>query len=332
MREKIEIGIFVLVCLLVGWYYTFVENLYIIDIKLFLEKTPVYFLPTLILSILGIYLAFRNYWRKSGVDVAANYQITSDYSSNDSYISSIILANRKDKPLIIKNFYIRIAENIFIKLNSSDDEYITLKPYESLLHKFPPQLGYLCNGHPVINLMDTLHDEKVKRRIVLDTIDGIVTCSALKFSNVMLQALTNYSTAYIEGINGKFIGKDEWPIGNNVLYFIELTTKDDMDASFTISPDPNKIYFEGQLSFDADLLWSDKGKDHVRDVIQHALDQGTFSWKSFEIHSQLKKLERLKQYSKYDKLKIIDLSNVCNHDGFFKYHVLGKLRSFLKDR
>ena len=112
MREKVEIGIFILVCLIIGWYYTFVESIYIIDLKIFLEKTPVYFLPTLILSVLGIYIAFRNYWRKSGVDVAAAYATAGDYSSNDSYISRVILVNKKDKPLIINNFYIKISENI----------------------------------------------------------------------------------------------------------------------------------------------------------------------------------------------------------------------------
>lgn len=237
MREKVEIGIFILVCLIIGWYYTFVESIYIIDLKIFLEKTPVYFLPTLILSVLGIYIAFRNYWRKSGVDVAAAYATAGDYSSNDSYISRVILVNKKDKPLIINNFYIKISENIFIKLNNNDDGYITLKPYESTVHKFPPRLGYFCNMRPVVGLIDVLYDKKIKKRIVLDTVDGIVICSQLKFSNVILQALNNHSTARIVGHDGKFIGKWEWPVGNNVLYFIELITHDGMESFFTIYPD-----------------------------------------------------------------------------------------------
>ena len=95
------------------------------------------------MSVLGIYIAFRNYWRKSGVDVAAAYATAGDYSSNDSYISRVILVNKKDKPLIINNFYIKISENIFIKLNNNDDGYITLKPYESTVHKFPPRQVFL---------------------------------------------------------------------------------------------------------------------------------------------------------------------------------------------
>ncbi|MND55557.1 hypothetical protein D3C80_466450 [compost metagenome] len=332
MREKIEIGIFVLVCLLVGWYYTFIETIYIYDFKLFLERTPVYFLPTLILSILGIYIAFRNYWRKSGVDVAAAYGMTGDYSSSSSYISSVILVNKKDKPLIINNFYIKISKNIFIKLNNDDDEYITLKPYESTIHKFPPRLGYFCNMSPVVGLIDVLHDKKIKKRIVLDTVDGIVICSQLKFSNVILQALNNHSTARIVGHGGKFIGKLEWPVGNNVLYFIELTTHDGIESFFTISPDKTKIYFDGLLSFDHDLLWTDKGRDHVKHVIQSALDNRKFSWISFEVHSQINELERFNEYNKMDKSGHLDLSDGRYHFGFFKYYVLGKILSYFKSR
>jgi hypothetical protein len=332
MREKIEIGIFILLCLIVGWYYTFINIVYIVDFKSFLEKTPVYFLPTLILSILGIYIAFKNYWRKSGVDVAANYATASNDSSNDFYISKVILVNKKDKPLIINNFYIKISENIFIKLNNDNSEYITLKPYESTVHEFPPRLGYFCNMRPVVGLIDVLDDKKIKKRIVLDTVDGIVICSQLKFSNVILQALNNYSTAHIIGHGGKFIGKAQWPVGNNVLYFIELKTHDGIESFFTIYPDKTKVYFDGLLSFDYELLWTDKGKEHVINVIQSALDKGKFSWVSFEVHSQLKELERFNKYAKMDESNFIDLSNKRYHLGIFKYQVLGRIFSFLKKR
>lgn len=335
MREKIEIGIFILVCFIVGWYYTFIESVYIIDFKLFLQKTPVYFLPTLILSILGIYIAFRNYWRKSGVDVAANFQMSRDSSNNDYYITSIILVNKKDKPLIIKNFYIKISENIFIKLNNenfNEGEYITLKPYECVVHSFPPRLGYFANMHPVVGLIDVLHDRKIKKRIVLDTIEGIVVCSQLKFSNVIKQALTNYYTAHIVGQGGKFIGQKKWPVGNNVLYFIELKTHDGLDSFFSISPYKDEVYFDGLLSFDHDVLWTSHGKDHVKNVIQAALNSGKFSWVSFEVHSQLKELEWINKYYKIDASKKIDLSDDSYHFGFFKYHILGRVFSFFKDR
>ena len=89
---------------------------------------------------------------------------------------------------------------------------------------------YFCNMRPVVGLIDVLYDKKIKKRIVLDTVDGIVICSQLKFSNVILQALNNHSTARIVGHDGKFIGKWEWPVGNNVLYFIELITHDGMES------------------------------------------------------------------------------------------------------
>jgi len=327
MGEKFEIGLFITFFLGIFIYFTLIDPIYYIDLKGFLKETPVFFVPTLVVSLLALYFASKNYLRKSGVSVAATYGTQGNFSSKDSYISSVILVNRKDKPLIIRNFYLKISENLFIKLNSDSgiDDYITLKPYESLVHKLPPRLGYFCNMRKVIGINDILNNDKIKKQVVLDTIDGIVHCKSLKFKNVMLQALTNHYTAYIVGHGGKFI--NERPVGDNVLYFIELVTHNDLNSFLTIAPDKKENYLDGKLNFDHEILWSDAGKSHVEEVLKEAITQGVINWKSFTVHSQL---HDVNHYKKYDTDRTIDLRDLKYHGGIFQYHLLGNLRSYLK--
>lgn len=326
MKERLEIGVFTILFLGVSIYFIWIDPVYYIDLKGFLVSTPVFFIPTLVVSLLALYFASKNYLRKSGVDVAATFGTQSNFSSKDLYISSVILVNKKDRPLIISNFYLKISENLFIKLNSeSDDNFITLKPYESLVHKLPPRLGYFCNMRKVIGLDEVLYNDKIKKQIVLDTIDGIVHCSELRFKNVLLQALTNYSTGYIVGHGGKFI--NDHPVGDNVLYFIELVTHNNFDSFFYISPNKEESYLNGKINFDYEKLWSEQGKEHVEEVLNQAIADGTINWKHFIVHSQR---EEINHYRTYETSKIIDLSNAEFHSGVIKYHLIGNLISYLK--
>lgn len=327
MNEKFEIGLFVAFFLIISIYFTIIDPIYYIDLKEFLKETPVFFVPTLVVSLLALYFASKNYLRKSGVCVAATYGTASNFSSKDSYISSVILVNKKDRPLIIRNFYLKIAENLFIKLNSDSEteDYVTLKPYESLIHKLPPRLGYFCNMRKVIGMNEILHNSKVKTRIVLDTTEGIVNCKNLRFKNVMLQALTNHYTGYIVGHGGKFI--NDRPIGNDVLYFIDLVTHNDLNSFLTISPDKKESYLDGKLKFDHEILWSDSGKAHVEEVLNEAMVTGMVNWKSFTVHSQLHEFNHYKQY---ETDRTLDLRDLKYHGGIFQYHFLGNLRSYLR--
>lgn len=329
MDEKLEIGLFITFFLGISIYFTFVDPIYYIDLKDFLKKVPEFFMPTLVVSLLALYFASKNYLRKSGVNVAATYGQQSNFSSKDSYISSVILVNKKDKPLIIKNFYLKISENLFISLSSDswEDEYITLKPYESLVHKLPPKLGYFCNMRKVIGINEILNNKKIKKQIVLDTIDGIVYCKPLKINTVMLKSLTNFYTGLIVGNGGKFINKR--PVGNNVLYFIELVTHNDLDSFIVINPDKKESYLDGKLSFDHEILWSDKGKIHVEEVLNMAIATGVINWKSFVVHSQLHEFNHYKQY---ETDRTIDLRDLKYHGGLFQYHFLGSLRSYFKKK
>ncbi|HFF4910884.1 TPA: hypothetical protein ACGDLV_003496, partial [Acinetobacter baumannii] len=58
-------------------YFTSIEPIYYINLKDFLKLTPEYFLPTLLISLLALYVTARNYLRKSGNSIAATFTFRS---------------------------------------------------------------------------------------------------------------------------------------------------------------------------------------------------------------------------------------------------------------
>ncbi|MFJ1298250.1 hypothetical protein ACIKP8_19610, partial [Acinetobacter baumannii] len=112
-----------------------------------------------------------------GNSIAATFTLRSDFSSTERYISSIILVNKKDKPVIINKIFIRVGHNIYIQLIDGYDETFVLKPYETLNQKLEPHFVYMAGVKRIVNLPDIINNKKIKKKIVLDTTEGIVVCS-----------------------------------------------------------------------------------------------------------------------------------------------------------
>ncbi|BFM58351.1 hypothetical protein JUNP403_2737 [Acinetobacter baumannii] len=64
--------------------------------------------------------------------------------------------------------------------------------------------------------------------------------------------MSHYSTGLIIRHKGQFI--NGIPVGNNVLYFIEIITKNGENSFITISKNPESSLLEGKLKFDTEQL------------------------------------------------------------------------------
>jgi len=64
MGEKFEIGLFITFFLGISIYFTLIDPIYYVDLKAFLNQTPVFFVPTLVVSLLALYFA-KNIFYKS---------------------------------------------------------------------------------------------------------------------------------------------------------------------------------------------------------------------------------------------------------------------------
>ncbi|MCF4746849.1 hypothetical protein L1Y56_12795, partial [Acinetobacter baumannii] len=304
-------------------YFTSIEPIYYINLKDFLKLTPEYFLPTLLISLLALYVTARNYLRKSGNSIAATFTLRSDFSSTERYISSIILVNKKDKPVIINKIFIRVGHNIYIQLIDGYDETFVLKPYETLNQKLEPHFVYMAGVKRIVNLPDIINNKKIKKKIVLDTTEGIVVCSNLRYKKIINKVLSHYSTGLIIRHKGQFI--NGIPVGNNVLYFIEIITKNGENSFITISKNPESSLLEGKLKFDTEQLKMENGTLHIKNVIEKALEDGVIDWQNFKIHSQL---ETFEHYEEYEEIDLTDQKMIS----WFDYHIKARIYTYLKNR
>ncbi|KEC82345.1 MULTISPECIES: hypothetical protein [unclassified Acinetobacter] len=327
MNDKIFLFLFFFLTFILAVYFIYVDPIYYINLKGFLRITPEYFLPTLLISILALYVTSRNYLRKSGIDISATFFSQSDFSSTERYISSILLVNKKDKPVIINKIYLKLGYNIFVQLTGDYDETFVLKPYESLNHKLEPHIVYMAGMKIIDNFNYALTNKKIKKKIVLDTPDGVVVCKDLRQKHIIHKILTHYYTGYIIRHKGKFINNT--PVGNNVLYFIEIEDKNSEKTFLTISKDPKESLLDGKLRFNIETLMTDEGVIHVQDVVNKAISGGILDWKNFKVHSQLEVLKRYQNYEKYGKF---DLNDQKYYAGWFKYHVIQRIIIFFKNR
>jgi len=325
MNDKLFLIIFFLISLGIGLYYLYIDPIYYINLKLFLKNTPSYFIPTLLISLLALYVTTQNYLRKSGNIVLATIITRGNFACKQSYISSIILVNKKDKPLVINDLYIKFGNNIFVELTFEEEETIILKSYEAFEYKFEPHLTYITSNNQVTNITNAIEDVNIKKTVVLDTLEGIIECKALIFKKVINEVLSNNNCFLITRRKGKFI--NEIPVGDNVLYLIEFTKNNHEKSFLYISSQVEEKLLDGKLNFEKELLLSNQGKNHIEEIIKNAINEKTINWLDFNVHSQFEELDYIKKVTSDE---IISLTNKSYYRGWFNYNIISRLTSYFE--
>lgn len=131
-------------------------------------------LGALIVASLAAFLTFRDFNRKVGHSVRGYFQLTSSRSSDQKYVSRIVLENTKDKPLVIFGIYLKLSSNLKIALEEFDrSELLTIPAYGIEKRNYDPIVGYSFNMTP-IDFEDVLTWENQKAHLLLHTSEGKV--------------------------------------------------------------------------------------------------------------------------------------------------------------
>ncbi|MDC4829631.1 hypothetical protein [Acinetobacter johnsonii] len=132
------------------------------------------------IALVGLYFTLANYLRKHGNQVDAILGI-------ELGEKTLILANKKDKPLVFNSISLLIEKDKYLELSSKDQEklktssqYEVISPYSTLTIKLKdtPLLEALFN-----------HRSEISIKIVLTTDEGLTICNELEVLPIQIRAL-----------------------------------------------------------------------------------------------------------------------------------------------
>lgn len=123
-------------------------------------------LVTIVLGLIGLYVAIANFLRKQGSHVSAIMGIELDEKV-------VVIVNKKDKPLIFNDMHLCVNGKEYLRLEDKDGKVLKMssdfeivKPYEFLKKTIKNS-----------KLIDDIYfDSDKKKTIVLSTDEGLVVC------------------------------------------------------------------------------------------------------------------------------------------------------------
>lgn len=163
-----------------------------------LQVTGIKGLFTIILTLLGLYISIKNYLRKHGNKVAAAFGVANGERT-------LIIVNKKDKPLIINSFYLLLNDKVFVQLecegtNHSVTNFEIVKPYETLVKVITGD-KFCFQAQEIENFDKYLDDHNIKREIFLHAVDGLIRCDFLKIEPLVIKLRKHNKFLLVQNIS-----------------------------------------------------------------------------------------------------------------------------------
>lgn len=209
-------------------YYDYLFKLmseYVYSIGQSLERIVDVFVANFQLSVfiagIALYLAFRNYRRKSGVLIYGGALVSNDYLSSQPYVSDLILENQKDRAVTIYGIYLKIGHNYYLEIEDLEANPLMLKPYESLRKSYTRAYAYSASTD-LVSLRGLLGDRNIKRRVALSTAAGrYIVPPRVKRWDPIVDSFHNMLTVTVRPWQIEYNGIS---LGDNVRYCLDVTS------------------------------------------------------------------------------------------------------------
>lgn len=272
----------------------------------------------IIISLIALTFVVRNYLRKSGIHVRGQYSVCSSSYCQDKYVSSIVLENFKDRPVVIFKTFLLTGHNYYIELENFEDEPKILKPYEVYSKQYDPVDFYSVNMRR-INLNSLLNSKDVHSQIVLSTSHGkYVVKEWIKRWDPIGDFFKNHMTALIHPMRSTYKNKC---FGSEVKYIVDIKTEDDREETIPIYPKDYEIRKFRKFLLTRDSLNS---KDSLEEYLLEQVLCGALNCKDINVHDI--EAWRNEHYSD-DYKKVIE----AKHYNWFMYFVVGRILTKLSD-
>lgn len=273
----------------------------------------------LLISALAIYFTAKTYWQKKGAFVRGHYTTSSSVTTKHKYVSNILLENLKDRSIIIFGFYLRMSRNIYIEIETFEEEPLILKPFEVLARSYDPIDSYSFNMKR-FNLNHLFDDTYRGVRLVLATSAGkLVIKKPVPIWNPIYEWFKNHSIITMQTNRFTFAGK---AYGGNILFIVQLYKDDKVCQTFPLYPQEHTYKWFKDLGGSEDTL---KTVDNVKKLFEKVIKKdGMKADRVFVIDAcEAQK----KAYEDYDEEKVLDLES-----SWFFVNVLARISTFLANR
>ncbi|WP_432755274.1 hypothetical protein [Pseudomonas sp. WMBT8] len=243
------------------------------------------------IAILALFVAIKNYQRKSGISIRGGFGIASSSRCEESYVSHIVLENLKDRAVTIYGIFLKVGHNFYIDLESHEDNPLVLKPYETYHRTMGEIIFYSVNTN-IIKMEKLLQDKKTKKRLVLSTSEGkyIVPKEVKRWSPVG-DFFRNYLTGVIRTVRVSHNKKD---IGGNVRFIVDITNTDgDIETIELMSDDYQLVIFKNFILTEESLSTKESLENFLQEKLENNLISKGSSIKVYDFYEHKKKINEL---------------------------------------
>ncbi|WP_277587664.1 hypothetical protein [Pseudomonas chlororaphis] len=223
------------------------------------------------IAIFALIVAVKNYKRKSGIAISGGYGIASSSECEESYVSSLVLENLKDRSVTIYGIFLKVGHNFYIELENHDEKPLILKPYETYHKTMGEILFYSVNTNKIM-MEKLLNDKKAKKRLVLSTSEGkYIVPKQVKHWSPLTEFFKNHLTGIIRPVRVTHNNKD---IGGNVRFIVDITNKDGHIETIKLMKSDYQLAIFKNFSLTEECLLS---KDSLESFLEEMLEQNLIS-------------------------------------------------------
>lgn len=279
---------------------------------------PLTLLPILI-SLVALWVAVKNYHRKNGVELRGSFQIASSRSCEDRYVSNILIENIKDRSTTIFDIYLKVGHSIYIHLMEFEESPLILRPFETYQKQFGPIEFYGFNMRKV-EINDLLANSKLRKRLVLSTSSGkYAVPSRIRGWNPVVEFFDNHLTAILRPIPSRY---KETDLGSNIKYVVEVLNHLDKSEIIPVGRNDHDISVFRNFKLTKESLTSKEALEMF--LLDRQID-GKLPVKDFSVHDV--DVWREQNHRDYRR-KTVKIES----DSFVRYQIFGRWLTYRQNR
>ena len=85
----------------------------------------------------GGFFTARAYWQKKGAFIRGDFGVSRSITTDQSYVSHVMLENLKDRAVVVFGIYLRFSNGFMIELETFDAPHV-LRPFEVERRNYDP--------------------------------------------------------------------------------------------------------------------------------------------------------------------------------------------------